>query len=86
LQRYSNHTQITPIQKDSILLFGEEVPMEEVKKQYPKQFLNSKFQISNSKLLKSILEEYSAPIIETYSKKLGIPHQKLSIRKTKSKR
>lgn len=86
LKRYSKHTHIIPIQQDSILLFGEEIPMEDVKKQYPKQFLNSKFQISNSKLLKSILEEYSTPIVKTYSEKLGIKCQKLSFRKTISKR
>jgi len=85
MERYNKHTHIAPIQKDSILLFGEHIPLKEIKQQYPKQFLNSKFQISNSKLLKSILEEYASPIIEIYSKKLGIPHQKLSIRKTTSK-
>ena len=86
LNRYNKRTHIDPIQKDTILLFGEQVPLEDIKKQYPKYFLNSKFHISNSKLLKSILEEYSTPLIEKYSKKLGIPHQKLTIRKTKSKR
>jgi len=93
LKRYSKRTQITPIQKDSILLFGEEVPMEDIKKHYPKHFSNSKFKISNlpadrqgSKLLKSILEEYASPIVQTYSEKLGISCQKLSFRKTISKR
>ncbi len=86
LQRYNKRTHIDPIQQDSILLFGEQVPMEDVKKQYPKHFSNSKFKISNSKLLKSILEEYATPFILTYSEKIWIKHTKLSIRKTTSKR
>lgn len=76
LQRYNKRTHIDPIQKDMILLFGEQVPMEDVKKQYPKYFSNAKFtcpqkwEIPNSKLLKSILEEYATPIIHTYSEKI----------------
>ncbi len=86
MERYNKHTHIAPIQKDSILLFGEEIPSEEFYKTYGKK-QPSTFHLSPSttKLLKIILEEYASPIIETYSKKLGIPHQKLSIRKTKSK-
>lgn len=60
--------------------------MEDIKKQYPKYFSNAKFQISNSKLLKSILEEYSTPIIKKYSEKIEIKYTKLSFRKTISKR
>lgn len=86
LQRYNKRTHIDPIQQDSILLFGEQVPMEEIKKQYPKYFSNAKFQISNSKVLKSILEEYSTPLVQKYSEKIGIAYKKLSFRKTKSKR
>ncbi len=70
LKRYNKRTHIDPIQQDSILLFGEQVPMEDVKKQYPKYFSNIKFKISNSKLLKSILEEYATPLINTYSEKI----------------
>jgi len=44
--------------------------MEDIKKQYPKYFSNAKFKISNSKLLKSILEEYATPLIHTYSEKI----------------
>ncbi len=70
LQRYNKRTHIDPIQKDTILLFGEQVPMEDVKKHYPKYFSNAKFKISNSKLLKSILEEYATPLIHTYSERI----------------
>jgi len=92
-QRYQKHTKINPIQADSILLFGEEIPMEDIKKHYAKYFQNPTFKISNlpadrqsSKLLKSILEEYVTPIVQTYSEKIGIPYKKLSFRKTISKR
>jgi predicted metal-dependent hydrolase len=36
--------------------------------------------------LKTLLAEYSVPILEHYSKELGIGYKKLIIRKTKSKR
>ena len=35
LQRYNKKTHITPIQKDSILLFGEEVPIKDISSDYP---------------------------------------------------
>jgi len=85
-ERYNKHTHITPIQKDSILLFGEEIPLEDIKQYYPKHFSNSKFQISNSKLLKSILADYTTPLFDIYSKKIGIKYTKLTFRKTTSKR
>lgn len=34
LKRYNKRTHITPLQKDTILLFGEEIPLEEINKQY----------------------------------------------------
>lgn len=86
LQRYNKHTHIKAIHEDSILLFGEEVPIGDIKKQYPKYFSNAKFQISNSKLLKEILADYATPLFDTYSEKIGIKYTKLSFRKTTSKR
>lgn len=82
LQRYSKHTHITPIQQDSILLFGEEIPLEEIYKQYPIK----KTEKNRSKILKSILADYATPLFDTYSEKIGIKYQKLSFRKTISKR
>jgi hypothetical protein len=49
-----------------------------------KEGLSSKKE--NSKLLKEILADYATPILDIYSKKIGIDYQKLSIRKTSSKR
>lgn len=86
LKRYSKHTRITPIQQDSILLFGEEIPIEDIKKQYCKKPETCNLKLVTTKLLKSILEEYSTPIVKTYSEKLGIKCQKISFRKTISKR
>ncbi len=84
--RYNKRTHIDPIQKETVLLFGEQVPIANIKQQYPKYFLNSKFQISNSKLLKSILREYSTPLFDLYSKKIWIPYKSIIFRKTSSKR
>jgi len=85
LKRYNKRTHIDPIKKDSILLFGEQVPIEEFYKQYP-QKKKSKIQNPTSKILKEILAEYTTPIFDLYSKKLWIPYRKLSFRKTTSKR
>lgn len=91
LKRYSKRTHITPIQKDSILLFGEEVPIKNISSDYPSLSREDGeagwvWKPSTKKLLKIILEEYATPIIKVYSQKLGITYQKLSIRKTRSKR
>ena len=69
LKRYNKRTHIDPIKKDSILLFGEQVPIEEFYKQYP-QKKKSKIQNPTSKILKEILAEYTTPIFDLYSKKL----------------
>ena len=37
LQRYNKRTHITPLQKDTILLFGEQVPLENIYKTYQKK-------------------------------------------------
>lgn len=86
LKNYNKRTHIDAIQQDHIVLFGEQVPLDDIKELYPKHFSNSKFQISNSKLLKSILEEYAKPILDECSKKIGKSYQKITIRKTTSKR
>ncbi len=86
LQRYQKHTHITPIRKTDILLFGERVSYEEIYTTY-KIKRSSKWNTSAiTTLLKTILKEYATPIITTYTKILGVSYQKLSIRKTISKR
>lgn len=88
LKRYTTRTHITPIQKDTILLFGEEISLEDFYQQYPQKIQPTTFHLSpaTTKVLKSILEEYATPILDIYSKKIGIAYQKLSTRKTISKR
>jgi len=87
-KRYNKRTHIDSIQKDSILLFGEQVPIEDFYKQYPqkKQTTTSHLSSSISKILKKILEEYATPIFDLYSEKLGIPYKSIIFRKTSSKR
>ena len=88
LKRYNKRTHINAIQKDHILLFGEQVPLEEFYQQYPQKKKGSTLHSSpfTSKTLKKILEEYSTPILDIYSKKLWIAYKKISFRKTISKR
>ncbi len=87
LKRYNKRTHITPLQKDTILLFGEEIPSKEFYKTYnKKQLSTSNLSPSTKKLLKVILEEYATPILQSYSQKIGIEYKKLTIRKTASKR
>ncbi|MEI7919893.1 MAG: hypothetical protein WCH65_07160 [bacterium] len=88
LKRYATRTYITPVKKNTILLFGEEISLEDFYQQYPQKQQPTSFQVSpaTTKVLKSILEEYATPILDTYSKKIGIKYQKLSTRKTTSKR
>jgi len=89
LKRYSKHTHISAIKEESILLFGEEIPLEDFYKQYwKKKEKHSPLQLSPfiSKLLKEILREYTTPLFDLYSKKLWISYTKLSFRKTSSKR
>ena len=72
LKRYNKRTHIDAIQKDHILLFGEQVPLEEFYQQYPQKKQGSTLHSSPfiSKILKKILEEYTTPILDIYSKKL----------------
>lgn len=89
LKRYNKRTHIAPLQEDSILLFGEQVPLEEFYAQYPQIKKKSSiwyFSPSTSKILKKILEEYATPIFDLYSKRLGIPYKSIIFRKTTSKR
>ncbi|HMS91853.1 MAG TPA: M48 family metallopeptidase, partial [Candidatus Absconditabacterales bacterium] len=88
-QRYHKRTHVEVIKKDSIILFGEEIPLEDFYKQYGKKKDKSStghLSAFTSKILKEILREYTTPLFDLYSKKLGIPYQKLSFRKTSSKR
>lgn len=81
LKRYQSRTHISTIQKESMLLFGEEVPFRELfKDNIPP---NKKIL---TKTIQTMLREYATPILDTYSQKLGISYKKLIVRKTKSKR
>ncbi len=90
LNRYNKKTHIDPIQQESIVLFGEQVPIKNFDKQYPPKKNRSNCPIvpsfHRSTVLKEILKEYTIPILEVYSQKLWIAPTKLSFRKTISKR
>ncbi|MCX6824343.1 MAG: M48 family metallopeptidase [candidate division SR1 bacterium] len=75
--RYNKRTHIDPIQKDSILLFGEEVSKTQLMKQHTGTIKN---------ITKEILKDYATPLFDLYSKKLGIPYKNIIFRKTTSKR
>jgi hypothetical protein len=77
LTRYNKKTHINPIQKDSILLFGEDVSKTQLMKEHTWMIKN---------IMKEILKEYATPVFDLYSKKLWIPYKKISFRKTSSKR
>lgn len=86
LKRYSKHTHIDPIQKETILLFGEQVPVEDFYKQYTKKISSWNVQPVTKKILKEILKDYATPVFDLYSKKLDIPYKSIIFRKTISKR
>ena len=88
LKRYNTRTHITTIQEDTILLFGEQVSLKDFYQQYPQKAQPATFKLSpvTSKILKEILKDYATPILEHYSKEIGIAYTKLSVRKTVSKR
>jgi len=85
-KRYNKRTHISPIQEDSILLFGEQIPVEDFYKQYKKKISTWNMKLVTSKILKEILRDYATQIFDLYSKKLWTPYKKLSFRKTISKR
>ena len=64
LIRYNKRTHITPIQKDNILIFGEETPIAEL------QLKNNLKKKDLYTILKEILREYATPIFDLYSQKL----------------
>lgn len=86
LKRYSKHTHIEPIQKETVLLFGEQVPVEDFYKQHKKKLSTWNLKPVTTKILKEILRDYATPIFDLYSKKLGIPYKNIIFRKTTSKR
>ncbi len=77
LKRYNKRTHITPIQEDSIMLFGEQVSKKQLMKKH-------KWTIKN--ITKEILRDYATPLFDIYSKKLWAPYKKITLRKTISKR
>lgn len=81
LKRYQKRIHITTIQKESMLLFGEQVPFTQLSHDNIQQ--NKK---KLTKTMQTMLIEYATPILDTYSQKLGVPYKKLIVRKTKSKR
>lgn len=85
-KRYSKHTHIDPIQKDTVLLFGEQVPVEDFYKQYKKKISTGNMERVTKSILKDILKDYATPIFDLYSKKLWIPYKSIIFRKTTSKR
>lgn len=70
MKRYSKHTHIEPIQKETVLLFGEQVPVEDFYKQYKKKISTGNMKLVTKKILKEILEDYATPIFDLYSKKI----------------
>ena len=86
MKRYSKHTHIDPIQKETVLLFGEQVPIEDFYQQYKKKISSWNLKLVTKKLLQEILRDYVTPLFDLYSKKLWIPYKSIIFRKTKSKR
>ena len=86
LKRFQKKIHLYPIQKDSILLFGEQVPMEDIQKQYVKHPAKWNEKLATHKILVKILEEYATQLVEKYSEKVGKEYRKLGFRRTKSKR
>ena len=88
LKRYKKKQHILTSDKDSIQIFGESVPLTDVYE--PKKAWSIKPASAGKpnawSILKEILLEYSKPILDEYSQKLGIKYRGLTIRKTKSKR
>lgn len=87
LKRYKKKQHILTSDKDTVQIFGERVPLTDVYEQHNKKVPATwNLQPATAKFLKEILLEYSKPILDEYSEKLGIKYRDLTIRKTKSKR
>ncbi|HCB51633.1 TPA: hypothetical protein DEP21_03595 [Patescibacteria group bacterium] len=76
LKRYQARTHIDTVTHDEVLLFGEKIPVSEIAPSIKKL----------PAILKQTLFDYVTPMLDEYSKKLGIDYRGLKIRKTKSKR
>ena len=87
-KRYNKRTHIDAVQQKHIVLFGEQIAIHDFYLQYPQKKQPETFHLSPSisKICKDILKEYATPILDQYSKKIGIAYTKLSVRKTISKR
>ena len=70
MKRYNKRTHIDPIQKETVLLFGEQVPVKDFYNQYKKKLPTGNLKPVTTKILKNILEEYATPIIDLYSKEI----------------
>lgn len=92
LKRFHKRVRIYPIQEDSILLFGEQVPMEDILKSgnlIPAKRAAAGIKPDDKRIhktLTTILNDYATPLVERYSEKVGKKYAKLSFRRTKSKR
>lgn len=73
LTKYKKYNHIKTQNKDTILVFWEEVSKNE-------------FRWDLNKNLKNILLEYITPLVDEYSQKLWYNYSKISVRKVKSKR
>ncbi len=75
LLRYQKKHHLQSVTDEYVLLFGEQVPLEEVTES-PKKLATE---------LKCILYEYAKPLFDEYSEKLKIPYKELKIRKVIAK-
>lgn len=73
LAKHKKYNHIKSKEDESVLLFGELVPI-------------SEFKWNLDKNIRNILLEYITPIVDEYSKKLNYKYSKISIRKASSKR
>lgn len=75
LHRYNKKNHITIETDEYMLIFGEQVPLNELASTAKKRTAE----------LKQILYDYAKPILDEYSQKLWIPYKELKIRKVIAK-
>lgn len=75
LDRYNKKNHIEPVTDKYVMIFGEQVPLQDV--------VSSPKKIQSE--LKKILYDYAKPLFDEYSQKIWIPYKELKIRKATSK-
>jgi hypothetical protein len=75
LIRYNKKNHIQSVTDEYVLLFGEQVPLQDVTSS-PKKLATE---------LKNILYDYAKPLFDEYSEKLKIPYNELKIKKVTAK-